>query len=262
MGGCGESGISYSNADINVSNFWTNSQNHLTHMLRQSVITLFAIFPSHHLKLTTSRGVVSPRIEPTTLRTRTAILWLPMPSYTCDAARATIPYSTCIGPVSMTGHWHRTANLDKFLHFLQQYTYFVTFSRVRAKSIIDSYMSIFFATIWPRQSYHMQYSHKATGNIQIIQTVHIWAVKFTRGQGLSQDFKTARPTQRRFQDNPSNTILGISIHTAREPGSDPVLREKRNTVQWKRPWVAITAATAYKVTCKNTPFWKEYKAFY
>ena len=56
-------------------------------------------------------------------------------------------------------------------------------------------------------------------------------------QGLSQDFKTARPNPAMIPKQPVQPILGISIHIAREPGSDPVLREKKEiTVQWKRPF--------------------------
>ncbi len=60
---------------------------------------------------------------------------------------------------------------------------------------------------------------------------------------------------------PVQPVLGISIHTAHEPRSDPVLRRKRNTVQWKRPLSAIIAATAYKVTRIHT-FRKQYEDFY
>ncbi len=55
-------------------------------------------------------------------------------------------------------------------------------------------------------------------------------------QALSQDFKTARPTPVMIPKQPVQPVLGISIHIAREPGSDAVLRKKRNTVQWKRPF--------------------------
>ncbi len=48
-------------------------------------------------------------------------------------------------------------------------------------------------------------------------------IKFNWPQGLSQDFKTARPTLDDFKNNPSNPFWD-SIHTIHEPGSDPVLR--------------------------------------
>ena len=51
-------------------------------------------------------------------------------------------------------------------------------------------------------------------------------VFYHSSQGLRQDFKTARQTRRRFQ-RPIQPILGISIHAAREPRSDPVLIDKR-----------------------------------
>ncbi len=56
---------------------------------------------------------------------------------------------------------------------------------------------------------------------------------YTCGQVLGQDFKTASPTQRRFQNDPSNPVLENSIHAAREFGSDPVLHEKKeyNTME-------------------------------
>ena len=75
-------------------------------------------------------------------------------------------------------------------------------------------------------------------------------------QGLSQDLKTARPTQHQFQNDPSNPFWELVIHTAREPGSDPILRKKilRNTIQWKCPFYRCYDWTyiAYKVT--NTHF--------
>ncbi len=59
---------------------------------RGNPIIFFAIFLSSlsHLKLTSSKVVVPPRIDPGT--PRTPIPWTPMPSHTCDAARTAIPY--------------------------------------------------------------------------------------------------------------------------------------------------------------------------
>ncbi len=45
----------------------------------------------------------------------------------------------------------------------------------------------------------------------------------TSEQGLSQDFKTARPTQMTIPQRPVQPILGLGIHTASEPRSDPAL---------------------------------------
>ena len=46
-------------------------------------------------------------------------------------------------------------------------------------------------------------------------------------QGLSQDFKTAHPTKRWFQNNPSQPVLGISIHIFRETRKWPSAPRKK-----------------------------------
>ena len=56
-------------------------------------------------------------------------------------------------------------------------------------------------------------------------------------QGLSQDFKTARPTPAMISKQPVQPVLGISIHIAREPGSDPVLREKKEYSTMEAPFI-------------------------
>ena len=80
-------------------------------------------------------------------------------------------------------------------------------------------------------------------------------------QGLSQDFKTARPTHQQFQNDPSNPFWELVFTLVVNPEVTWCAAKKRNTVQWMRPSSAIIATTAYKVTRIHT-FWKQYKDFY
>ena len=59
----------------------------------------------------------------------------------------------------------------------------------------------------------------------------------TCNQGLSQDLKTARPNPAMIPKRPVQPFLGISIHTTREPGSDPVLRKKKECSTNEAPLV-------------------------
>ena len=56
-------------------------------------------------------------------------------------------------------------------------------------------------------------------------------------QGLSQDFKTARPNPAMIPKQPVQPVLGISIHITREPGSDPVLCEKKEYSTMEAPFI-------------------------
>ena len=86
-------------------------------------------------------------------------------------------------------------------------------------------------------------------------------IAFPLLQGLSQDSKTAGPTQRRFQNKKSNPFWGLVFTPVANPEVTRCSAKKRNAVQWKRPWSAIIAATAYEVTKIHT-FRKQYKDFY
>ncbi len=80
--------------------------------------------------------------------------------------------------------------------------------------------------------------------------------------GLSQDFKTARPTQQRFQKDPSN-LLGIDIHVAIRQQWLLWIRKwyfviqfsltKRNLIKWKRPWLPLAIAQSF-IKLQNTHF--------
>ncbi len=56
-------------------------------------------------------------------------------------------------------------------------------------------------------------------------------------QGLSQDFKTARPNPAMIPKQPVQPVLVISIHIAREPRSNTVLREKKEYSTMEAPLV-------------------------
>ncbi len=55
-------------------------------------------------------------------------------------------------------------------------------------------------------------------------------------QGLSQNFKTARPNPAMIPKQPAQPVLGISIHIAQEPGSETVLREKKEYSTMEAPF--------------------------
>ncbi len=55
-----------------------------------NTFSLSSLSSLSHLKLTSSKVVVPPGIDPGT--PRTPIPWTPMPSHTCNAARPAIPY--------------------------------------------------------------------------------------------------------------------------------------------------------------------------
>ncbi len=56
-------------------------------------------------------------------------------------------------------------------------------------------------------------------------------------QGLSHDLKTSLPNPAMIPNRPVQPVLGISIHTAREPRSDPVLREKKEYSTMEAPLI-------------------------
>ncbi len=68
-----------------MTKFWIISMK-----VNSSIFSLSALSSLSHLKLTPSKRVDPPRIEPGT--PRTPIPWPPMLSHACDAARAAIPY--------------------------------------------------------------------------------------------------------------------------------------------------------------------------
>ncbi len=87
---------------------------------------------------------------------------------------------------------------------------------------------------------------------------------YVLNQGLCQDFKTARPTPAMIPKQPVQPVLGISIHIAREPGSDPVLREKKEYSTKEASFYTLSTiivVMAHKVTRIHT-FRKQYKDFY
>ena len=72
------------------------------------------------------------------------------------------------------------------------------------------------------------------GHDQITSAVETCRVNH---QGLSQDFKTARPNPAMIPKQPVQPVLGISIHIARTPGSEVVLREKKEYSTMEAPFL-------------------------
>ncbi len=111
------------------------------------------------------------------------------------------------------------------------------------------------------------------------QYVHITSLCLNQDRPMNSPhkckltFQYVPGSQPGFENCPSNPAiipkqpvqpdLGISIHTLFTPRRSRTRcsAKKRNTVQWKCPWSAIIAATAYKVTRIHT-FQKQYKDFY
>ncbi len=85
--------------------------------------------------------------------------------------------------------------------------------------------------------------------ILVLREQHSCILFVPGSQGLSQDFKTAHPTQRRFQNNPSNPFWESISHADEdfcEPGScilqpGSLRKKKYNTME--APMMAVNDGT-------------------